>query len=46
MMRTLQDNVAASRMEQERMEADLAASQSRNEEVDRVNEELCKALQA
>ena len=46
MMRALQDNVAASRMEQERMEADLAASQSRNEEFDRVNEELCKALQA
>ncbi|XP_068476154.1 uncharacterized protein [Phaseolus vulgaris] len=46
MMRTLQDNVAASRMEQERMQADLAASQSRNEELDRVNEELRKALQA
>ncbi|XP_068498326.1 uncharacterized protein [Phaseolus vulgaris] len=46
MMRTLQDNVAASRMEQERMQADLAASQSRNEELDRVSEELRKALQA
>jgi len=46
MMRTLQDNVAASRMEQERMQADLAASQSRNEELDKVNEELRKALQA
>ncbi|XP_068476811.1 uncharacterized protein [Phaseolus vulgaris] len=46
MMRALQDNVAASRMEQERMQADLAASQSRNEELDRVNEELRKALQA
>ena len=46
MMRTLQDKVAASRMEQERMQADLAASQSRNEELDRVNEELRKAIQA
>ena len=45
-MRTLQDNVASSRMEQERMLADLAASHSRNEELDRVNEELRKALQA
>jgi len=45
MMRTLQDNVAASRVEQERMQADLAASQSRNEELDRMNEELRKALQ-
>jgi len=33
-------------MEQERMQADLAASHSRNEELDRVNEELRKALQA
>jgi len=45
-MRALQDDVAASRMEQERMQADLAASQGRNEELDRVNEELHKALQA
>jgi len=37
MMRTLQDNVAASRAEQERMQADLSASQSRNEELDRMN---------
>ena len=28
------------------MQADLAASQGRNEELDRVNEELRKALQA
>ena len=46
MMQTLQDNVAASRMEQERMQADLATSQSRNEELDKVNGELRKALQA
>ena len=46
MMRTLQDNVAASRVEQERMQSDMAASQSRNEELDIVNEELRKALQA
>jgi len=46
MMRALQDDVAASRMEQERMQADLAASQGRNEELNRVNEELRKTLQA
>ena len=46
MMRTLQDNVAALRVEQERMQADLAASQSRNEELDKINGELRKALQA
>ncbi|XP_068474917.1 uncharacterized protein [Phaseolus vulgaris] len=45
-MRALQDDVAASRVEQERMQADLAASQGRNEELNRVNEELCKTLQA
>jgi len=45
-MRALQDDVAASRMEQERMQADLAASQGRNEELNRVNEELSKTLQA
>jgi len=45
-MRALQDDVAASRMEQERMQADLAASQGRNEELNRVNEELHKTLQA
>ena len=46
MMRTLQDNVAALRIEQERMQADLAASQNKSEELNRVNEELRKALQA
>jgi len=45
MMRTLQENVAASRSEQERMHEALVASQARNEELNRVNEELRKALQ-
>jgi len=45
MMRTLQENVAASRSEQERMHKALVASQARNEELNRVNEELRKALQ-
>ncbi|XP_068501710.1 uncharacterized protein [Phaseolus vulgaris] len=46
MMRALQDNVAASRAEQEKMQAELAASQSRNDEQNRVNEELRRTLQA
>jgi len=45
MMRTLQENVVASRSEQERMHEALVASQARNEELNRVNEELRKALQ-
>ena len=45
-MRALQDDVAASRVEQERMQEDLATSQGRNEELNRVNEELRKTLQA
>jgi len=45
MMRALQDNVAASRAEQEKMQAELAASQSRNNELNRVNEELRRTLQ-
>ena len=45
MMRTLQENVAASRSEQERMHEALVASQARNEELNRINEELRKALQ-
>jgi len=45
MMRTLQDNVAASRSEQERMHKALVASQARNEELNRINEELRKAIQ-
>ena len=45
MMRTLQENVAASRFEQERMHEALVASQARNKELNRINEELRKALQ-
>jgi len=45
MMRTLQENVAASCSEQERMHEALVALQARNEELNRVNEELRKALQ-
>jgi len=45
-MRALQDDVAASRMAQERMQADLAASQGRNEDLNRVNEEMRQYLQA
>ncbi|XP_068466261.1 uncharacterized protein [Phaseolus vulgaris] len=45
MMRTLQENVVASRSEQEKMHEPLVASQARNEELNRVNEELRKALQ-
>ena len=44
MMRTLQENVAASRSEQERMHEALVGSQARNEELNRINEELCKAF--
>ena len=46
MVRTLQDNAATSRVEQERMQTELAASQSRNDELNRVNEELRRTLQA
>ncbi|XP_068504456.1 uncharacterized protein [Phaseolus vulgaris] len=45
MMRTLQENVAASCSEQEKMHEALVASHARNEELNRVNEELRKALQ-
>jgi len=44
MMRTLQENVAASRSEQEKMHEALATSQTRNEELNRINEELRKTL--
>ncbi|XP_068474933.1 uncharacterized protein [Phaseolus vulgaris] len=40
MMKGLQDAMAASKAEQERMQADLAASQARNDELHRANEEL------
>ena len=46
MVCTLQDNAAASKAEQERMQTELAASQSRNDELNRVNEELRRTLQA
>ena len=45
MMKTLQENIAASRSEQERMHEALVASQARNEELNRIKEELRKALQ-
>ena len=44
MMQGLQEAMAASKVEQERMQADLAASQARNEELCRTNEELCRGL--
>ncbi|XP_068476821.1 uncharacterized protein [Phaseolus vulgaris] len=44
MMRGLQDEMAESRVEQERMQADLAASRVRNEELHRINEELRRGL--
>jgi len=44
MMRTLQENVEASRVEQAKMHEDLVASQARNEELNKVNEELRQAL--
>jgi len=44
MMRGLQDEMVESRMEQERMQADLADSRARNEELHRVNEELRRGL--
>ena len=40
MMQGLQEAMAASKAEQDRMQEDLAASQARNEELHRVNEEL------
>ena len=39
-MRGLQQDMAESKLEQERMQADLDASHERNEELHRVNEEL------
>jgi len=44
MMRTLQENVEASRAEQAKMHEDLVTSQARNEELSKVNEELRQAL--
>ena len=44
MMQGLQEEMATSRAEQERMQADLAASQARNEELCCTNEELRPGL--
>ena len=44
MMQGLQEEMAKSRAEQERMQADLAASHVRNEELHRMNEELRRGL--
>jgi len=44
MMQGLQEAMAASKVEQERIQADLTASQARNEELCRVNEELRHGL--
>ena len=43
-MRGLQDDMAESKIEQERMQADLEASHVRNEELHCVNEELRRGL--
>ena len=44
MMQGLQEAMAASKAKQERIQLDLAASQARNEELHRTNEELCRGL--
>jgi len=44
MVQGLQDEMVESRVEQERMQADLAASQARNEELHRTNKELRHGL--
>jgi len=44
-MHVFQETVAASRLDQERIQIDLAASQARNEELHRTNEELRTNLQ-
>ena len=43
-MQALQEIVAVSRADQERIQSDLAASLARNEELHRTNEELRKDL--
>jgi len=43
-MQAFQETVAASRADQERIQMDLAASLARNEELQRANEELRRAL--
>jgi len=44
MMQGLQEVMAASKAEQERIQLDLVASQARNKELHRTNEELCRGL--
>jgi len=44
-MRALQEEVVASRANQERIQADLAVSRTTNEELRRSNEELRRDLQ-
>jgi len=44
-MRAFQEAVAVSRVDQERFQDDLAASQANNEELRRNNEELRRNLQ-
>jgi len=44
MMQSLQEAMAVSRAEQERIQMDLAVSQARNEELHRTNEELRHGL--
>ncbi len=44
MMQGLQEAMAALKAKQERIQLDLAASQARNEELHRTNEELCRGL--
>ena len=44
MIRGLQDEMAESRIERERIQTDLADSRARNEELHRVNEELRRDL--
>jgi len=44
MMQGLQEAMVASKAEQERIQLDLAASQARNEELHRTNEELRRGL--
>jgi len=43
-MRALQKTTAVSRMDQERLQIDLATSQARNEELRRSNEEMRRNL--
>jgi len=44
-MRDLQETVATSKMDHERIQIDLVALQARNEELRRTNEELRRNLQ-